>query len=161
MWQSTFDGTQAVVANRGPWYTQDSKHNWSLNTTDRRGANNIRATESNTLLIHGSRTAWEGNVARNDGSVNFETRPDPENLPMLFVDPGSDKGRVVPKRFDNLFANENEDSDQAIYSSADDDITEATNTRRNNYLRCYGDRATRRFDDKTGQLIALGNFWYD
>lgn len=161
MWQSTFDGTQVVVANRGPWYTQDSKHNWSLNTTDRRGAKNIRATESNTLLIHGARTSWEGNVARNDGSVNFETRPDLESLPILFVEPGSDKGRVVESRFDNIFANENEDSDKAIYTSADDDITEATNTRRNNYLRCYGDRAMRRFDEKTGQLVALGGFWYD
>ncbi|MBY0113085.1 MAG: hypothetical protein K2Y21_09700 [Phycisphaerales bacterium] len=161
MWQSTFDGTQVVVANRGPWYTQDSKHNWSLNTTDRRGANNIHATESNTLLIHGSRTAWEGNVARNDGSVQFEIRPDPESIPLLFVEPGSDQRREVRSRYDNLFANEAEDSEKSVYSSAADDITEATNSRRNNYLRCFGDRATRRFDDKTGQLIALGNFWYD
>lgn len=160
-WASTFDGTQAVVANRGPWYSQDSKHNWSLNTTDRRGAKNIRATESNTLLIHGSRSTWEGNVARNDGSVNFETRPDPENIPLFPGWTGSEQHRSAHTRYDNLFANEDEESQSSVYSSTDDDITESTSSRRNNYLRCFGDRATRRFDDKTGQLIALGNFWYD
>lgn len=158
IWASTFDGTQAVVANRGPWYSQDSKHNWSLNTTDRRGSKNILATQSNTLLIHGSRSAWEGNVARNDGSVNFETRPDPENIPVMFAEPGTDQRHAIPSRFDNLFANEDDSSERSAYSSTDDDITEATSARRNNYLRCFGDRATRRFDDKTGQLIALGGF---
>ena len=161
VWASTFDGTQAVVANRGPWYSQDSKHNWSLNTTDRRGAKNIRATESNTLLIHGSRSTWEGNVARNDGSVNFETRPDPENIPLFPGWTGSEQHRSPHTRYDNLFANEDEESQSSVYSSTDDDITESTSSRRNNYLRCFGDRATRRFDDKTGHLIALGNFWYD
>jgi hypothetical protein len=160
-WQSTSDSTQAVVANRGPWYSQDAAHKWSLNTADRRGAKNIPANESNTLRIHGSRTSWEGNVARNDGSVNFETRPDPENIPMLFVEPGSGRHYENRSRYDNLFANENEDSETAIYSSGDDDITEATNSRRNNYLRCFGDRAVRRFDEKTGALVALGGFWYD
>jgi type II secretory pathway pseudopilin PulG len=160
-WQSTFDGTQAVVANRGPWYTQDAKHDWSLNRTDRRGTKNILATESNTLLIHGSRTAWEGNSARNDGSVNFETRPDPQIGPLLFVEVGDRPRNTTRERYDNLFTNEDEDSADLVYSSKDDDITEATNARRNNYLRCFGDRATRRFDDKTGQLVALGGFWYD
>lgn len=160
-WDVTFDRTQAVIANRGPWYSQDATYNWSLNRKDRRGAKRVLASESNTLLMHGSRTAWEGNVACNDGSVSFEMRPDPEYMPLFPQWFGGSQGNSRRTRYDNLFANENEDSDTAVYTSADDDITEATNTRRNNYLRCYGDRAMRRFDEKTGQLVALGGFWHD
>jgi hypothetical protein len=67
----------------------------------------------------------------------------------------------VPTRFDNIFANEDEQSAAARYSSSDEDITEATNTRRNNYLRCFGDRAARTFDADRKKLLTIGNFWYD
>lgn len=160
LWSSTFDGTQAIIGNRGPWYEQDAAGEWLLNRKDRRGAAKIRASGSNTLLIHGARTSWEGNVARNDGSVNFETRPDPENIPLFHW--SSDGGsNPIPTRFDNIFANEDEQSAAARYSPSDDDITEATNTRRNNYLRCFGDRAARTFDTDRKKLLAIGGFWYD
>ncbi|HEX8877566.1 MAG TPA: hypothetical protein VF777_12520 [Phycisphaerales bacterium] len=160
VWSSTFDGTQAIIGNRGPWYEQNAAGEWLLNRKDRRGAAKIRASGSNTLLIHGARTSWEGNVARNDGSINFETRPDPENIPLFHW--SSDGGsNPVPTRFDNIFANEDEQSAAARYSPSDDDITEATNTRRNNYLRCFGDRAARTFDADRKKLLAIGGFWYD
>lgn len=160
LWSSTFDGTQAIIANRGPWYEQDAAGEWLLNRKDRRGASKIKASGSNTLLIHGARTSWEGNVARNDGSVNLEIRPDPENIPLFHW--SSDGGTIpVPTRFDNIFANEDEQSAAARYSPSDDDITEATNTRRNNYLRCFGDRAARTLDADRKKLLAIGGFWYD
>ena len=68
---------------------------------------------------------------------------------------------LLPTRFDNIFANEDEQSAAARYNSTDDDITEATNTRRNNYLRCFGDRAARTFDADRKKLLAIGGFWYD
>ena len=160
MWTSTFDGRQAILGNRGPWYEQDAAGDWLLNRKDRRGAGKIKASGSNTLLIHGARTSWDGNVARNDGSVNFETRPDPENIP-LFDWKNDGSTNQLPQRFDNVFANEDEQSESARYNTSDDDITEATNTRRNNYLRCFGDRAARTLDTERKNLIAIGGFWYD
>lgn len=160
-WNASFDSKQVIVASRGPWYAQTEQHEWTLNGVDRRGAAAVLASQSNAVRLLGKRGGWKGNVVRNDGSVNFETRPDPETLPLMFVEPGTDKGRVVASRFDNIFANEDETSEKSVYSSTDDDITEATNSRRNSYLRCYGDRANRRFDEKTGQLVALRGFWYD
>ena len=53
------------------------KSRWTL-TNDQYG------TGSNTLLIHGGRTTWEGNIAYNDNHITFETRPDPETTPFTF-----------------------------------------------------------------------------
>jgi hypothetical protein len=59
---------------------------------------------SNTLLIHGGRTTWEGNIAYNDNHVNFETRPTPRPSPS--PSPASPlASRTKP---DNVFVNEND-----------------------------------------------------
>lgn len=135
-WQSTFDASQAVVGNRGPWY-EALQGAWTLGKATRGEAPGITAAQSNTLLIHGARSSWEGNIARNDNSVAFETRPDPENMSMLY--PG---GAANPKlKYDNLFANEDESSTNVgdDYKTTDDAITtKDVNVRRNNYLRCWG-----------------------
>ena len=65
--------TEVAMGNRGPVYTGDAVNGWTLE--DGPGGN-----ESQTLLIHGSRVKWEGNIGYNDNHVNFETRPDPEGL---------------------------------------------------------------------------------
>lgn len=161
-WASTFDASEVVIGNRGPWYKLDSNGSWDLDATDKRGKYATPATSSNTLLIHGSRTAWEGNVARNDNSVMFETRPDPDNIAIKYSAALSKAG--IPK-YDNLFANENESGDGKSYSRADDRITpENFDKRRNNYLRCWGGDGTGSnltFDPETGKINSIVDFWYD
>ncbi|XVJ59205.1 MAG: prepilin-type N-terminal cleavage/methylation domain-containing protein [Tepidisphaera sp.] len=66
-WTHTnFDAAQAVLGNRGPLITGVTKG-------IRRAVTPAFDTGSNTLLIHGSRTAWEGNIAYNDNHVSFES----------------------------------------------------------------------------------------
>ena len=171
IWQSTFDGTQAVIGNRGPWYTLDNG-SWTLSKTGKNSL--LNASASNTLLIHGARTSWEGGVARNDGSVNFETRPDPENLPILFA--GAAAAATNIPKFDNVFVNENENgSGTEAYDGATNDklmtsTTPTSNTagRRNNFLRCYGGGngtsvQTSNFipNPQSGVIEGLTEFWYD
>ncbi len=67
-WANTFSATQAAVGNRGPKVTGRDGNGWAYDAA------------SNTLLIHGGRTTWEGNIAYNDNHVNFETRMDPEGI---------------------------------------------------------------------------------
>jgi prepilin-type N-terminal cleavage/methylation domain-containing protein/prepilin-type processing-associated H-X9-DG protein len=71
LWRDTFTTTEPVVGNRGP----------EVSSLARDAAGNAVPTfvlaNSNTFLIHGTRNAWEGNIAYNDGHVSFETRLDP------------------------------------------------------------------------------------
>ncbi len=107
-WSNTFSATEAVIGNRGPGYVAGSgtPPGWVLITTapDPSSGATEGGINSNTLLIHGGRTTWEGNIAYNDNHVNFETRPDPETLPYTFT------GLTANQRtqFDNLFVNEND-----------------------------------------------------
>lgn len=162
MWGPTFDPTQCVLGNRGPWY-QLTGGKWSLDPTDKRGKWLTPATASNSLRIHGGSTTWEGNIARNDNSVSFETRPDPENLPIKFGTGPSGSG--IPK-YDNLFANEEEGGDGKSYTRDYDRITPTNwRSRKNNYLRCYGGNGTGlnlgfSAEDK-GEINEVKNFWYD
>lgn len=172
MWQSTFDASQVVIGNRGPWYVGENG-GWKLNTTDTRGdtSNKIPATSSNTLLIHGARTSWEGNVGRNDNSVAFETKPDPENLTIVYEQVASSSTAGVFK-YDNLFANEDEVNNTTgkDYKSADDTLAKDKNInqRRNNYLRCWGNKQSvtgwASFNSTNGQVEALDvntSMWFD
>lgn len=174
IWQSTFDGTQAVIGNRGPWYSLDNTSgSWKLGGSAPNGSGTL-ASASNTLLIHGARSSWEGNIARNDGSVNFETRPDPENLPILFA--GATTAAANIPKFDNVFVNENENGNGAdgYDPSSADRLQTTTNAstnsagRRNNYLRCYGGGQGSGVQSSnftpngvTGVIEGLTNFWYD
>lgn len=91
VWANTFLATEAVLGNRGPLISGlDAKHNAAFNA------------KSNTLLIHGSRTAWEGNIAYNDNHVSYESRLDPETCPYTDA-----KGKVW---FDHLFFDETDDT---------------------------------------------------
>jgi type II secretory pathway pseudopilin PulG len=99
-WASTFNSTEAALGNRGPLYdfVGDS---WRLLKASPFG------DASNTLLIHGTRTKWEGNIAYNDNHVQFETKPDPDDLTFTFTGVTDPKKQV---RSDNLFANEEDDT---------------------------------------------------
>lgn len=107
-WGNSFSATEAVVCNRGPSYTGQqgtspdeaaypvaTNGRWALTT----GA---LGTESYTLLIHGSKNQWEGNVAYNDNHTNFESRPNPETITY--------RRATAPKSAsDNLFVSESDD----------------------------------------------------
>jgi len=112
-WSNTFQATEAVIGNRGPGYVAGTgtPPAWVLMPTAPDGGangNTEGGINSNTLLIHGGRTTWEGNIAYNDNHINFETRADPETLPYTF------SGLTANQRtqFDNIFVNENDVSRQ-------------------------------------------------
>ena len=91
---------QPVVGNRGPRYQGDTgggrdAEEWQL-------VEGPSGTDSTTLLIHGGRNKWEGNIAYNDGHASFETTPTPGNLVVRGI--GSEA--VFS---DNLFVSENVD----------------------------------------------------
>lgn len=102
-WKDTFCDTEAVFGNRGPRYqgtTPPASGRWVL-SNDRFG------TGSNTLLIHGGRSTWEGNIGYNDGHVAFETKPNPDTVTYQRIVAGKSKPVPTP---DNLFVDETDDS---------------------------------------------------
>ena len=124
-WSNTFQSTEAILGNRGPAYVSTgtlATLTWALAPTGTTPA--PVGIGSNTLLIHGGRTTWEGNVVYNDNHVSFETRPDPESTPFTFT--GLPLGQRT--QFDNLFVSEL-DTTRAAASD-----TEALN-QTNNWLR--------------------------
>lgn len=136
-WGNTFSATEAIIGNRGPAYTANGTGatiQWNLVPA---GTGTVDPTYrtpvgvgSNTLLIHGGRTTWEGNIAYNDNHVNFETRADPESTPFTFNGlPAADR-----TKFDNLFINEN-DTTRAPEPATLNSAQAQANT--NNYLRGY------------------------
>ncbi|MBC7834727.1 MAG: hypothetical protein H7Y88_06450 [Phycisphaerales bacterium] len=75
-WRNTFSATEAFFGNRGPEVTGWTKGG-------KRPAFN---DASNTLLIHGGRTSWEGNIGYNDSHVAFETTMSPEGMTYAAAD---------------------------------------------------------------------------
>jgi prepilin-type N-terminal cleavage/methylation domain-containing protein len=138
-WTNSFNATEAILGNRGPWYTLNggATGTWRLDESQPAGGMTgapAAATASNTLLIHGGRTTWEGNIAYNDNHVSFETRPDPESVPYTFAALAA----ASRTQFDNLF--ENEDDRQRTPTGSSRVLSVANNTdavNKNNYLRPY------------------------
>lgn len=120
-WTDSYSSTDAVFGNRGPSYTADdratSRPKWDLMPGP-------LGTSSNTLLIHGGRTTWEGNIGYNDGRVDFETKPNPDGLTFKRPD-----GKLAS---DNLFVNESDE--------AGGDAPGQFDTGLNMYLRPIADR---------------------
>jgi len=102
-WNNSFGATDAIVGNRGPVYqdvtgsgTNASPRVWNYKTGD-------AGDQSITLLIHGARNKWEGNIAFNDNHVEFLQKGDPDNLTYSFTN-------ITPRtQPDNIFVNENID----------------------------------------------------
>jgi prepilin-type N-terminal cleavage/methylation domain-containing protein len=121
-WKDTFSTTEAVFGNRGPDYngttndtgTYPATGRWALSTTGQ---------QSNTLLIHGGRTSWEGNIAYNDNHVSFETKPNPDGLTYTRT---TGTPRAVT---DNLFVYETDEAGNTGTGTA------AIGTTTNAYLR--------------------------
>ncbi|MFG0259682.1 MAG: type II secretion system protein [Phycisphaerales bacterium JB041] len=106
-WSNTFVSTEAALANRGPSFELiggNETGTWEL--IDDNGNNSSYDTEvgqtSNTLLIHGTRTKWEGGVGYNDNHVDFENSADPEGITFTF----SGLNAENRSQRDNIFVNE-------------------------------------------------------
>jgi prepilin-type N-terminal cleavage/methylation domain-containing protein len=160
-WTNTFQSTEAIVGNRGPSYTANGSGatlTWVLNSVVSTGNTNPVGVGSNTLLIHGGRTTWEGNIAYNDNHIQFETRPDPETTPFTF--------NTLPagqrSQFDNIFINEN-DNTRAIdlaTCSTSGNPSPASNT--NNFVRTWaGGTQTYNATTNTMGPLTLITPWYD
>jgi hypothetical protein len=114
-WRNSFDGSLPVLANRGPSYTLNGPPDtgsWILlDPVDGYGDRDIFdydtpvGVDSNTLLIHGGRDAWEGNVVHQDNSARFVTAPISPGATFRFAGLDGGRGRRLP---DNLFVNEDE-----------------------------------------------------
>ncbi len=106
-WRSNQESNQALFSNRGAAFGDGNiVQNWTANWTLQNG---LLGTQSNTLLIHGSRNAWGGMVAWQDNRVTFEQRPDPESATYNrrnVTNPTATNPASPP---DNLFVNEGDD----------------------------------------------------
>ncbi len=106
-------GNIAVLGNRGPVYVPAGGGNpisagpseeWRL---AQGGSAGSVGENSQTLLIHGSRNSWSGNVVYNDGSGRLEREPNPSTLRQLRSTDPAQIGQPQPSYNDNLFAFEN------------------------------------------------------
>jgi len=162
-WGNTFSATEAAIGNRGPQYTASGTGAtlvWQLLTPAPTTVDpNYRTPVglgSNTLLIHGGRTTWEGNIAYNDNHVNFETRADPESTPFTF----NTLPAASRTQFDNLFVNENDNTRAA----EDHNLANAqSQANTNNYLRGYNQAVCQLSgtgaSQQQGSLTSIGGFF--
>lgn len=91
LWEANYSAMEAILSNRGP----------QVSSTEPL----VFDSRSLTLLIHGRRDAWEGNVAYNDGHVDFETSLRVKHRQYSPAAPGSSG----PHKPDVLFADEIDD----------------------------------------------------
>jgi prepilin-type N-terminal cleavage/methylation domain-containing protein len=97
-WTNSFNATECVLGNRGPIYKGAADTGWNYVVGSK------YSDSSNTLLIHGGRTTWEGNEGFNDSHVDFLTRADPDSVTFTFNQLTAGQ-RTKP---DNIFANEDD-----------------------------------------------------
>jgi len=109
-WTNSFSATEAILGNRGPAFTGDAQNGWNLKSPSYFGGD-----QSFTLLVHGARSTWEGNVGFNDAHVDFQTKADPDGVQFTFT--GLPAGSRTKN--DNLFQNEND-------ATGKDDATAST-----------------------------------
>ncbi len=138
-WSNTFTTTEAVFGNRGPMYTNTIYPDPPARYTLVAG---LTGTESNTLLIHGGRTTWEGNIGYNDGSVRFENKPNPEGITYTRT---TGTPRAVP---DNIFIDETNE----VGSVSPPDV----GSRTNNLLLIIASHPT-----TGGTFTRPGSLWQD
>lgn len=97
LYTATNDSRDAIIATRGPEYL-GQPGDWVLSPSQ------IFGVGSDTLEFFGRRDSWSGNVAYNDGRVDFVKEPDPEISQFVFK-------QVVNGRrqhADNIFVNESD-----------------------------------------------------
>jgi prepilin-type N-terminal cleavage/methylation domain-containing protein len=115
-WAATYSATQPVIANRGPVYVEDVggqgnriNQTWKLLGTPEGsgggGGGNLttQGFQSITLLIHGSKRSWSGNIGFNDNHVEFASTPAPANIRFSYSGGAGGAEEQVP---DNIFYDE-------------------------------------------------------
>lgn len=159
-WKSTSSSARCPLGNRGPWYRSDGRGGWNLDPSETRGQPEILAKDSNTLRFWGRRADWAGNVARNDGSVTFEVRPDPESLRFAQADGAAHVDRE-PQNSDNLFVNEDQSPTPRDHALGEE--IELLWRSRNNFLRCYGGNGDswRNLGGVTDAPLVPSRIWFD
>ncbi len=115
-WSNSFSSTEAIMGNRGALWqmgnaagTNWKAEGWRLVPTSA-GALGSLGEGSQTLLIHGSRNTWEGNIAYNDGHVNFESKPDPGEVTYRRFVQGQQGPNNPGSPADNIFMDEFDDA---------------------------------------------------
>ena len=158
LWKSTARGTQAMVGNRGPDYTANGSGAdliWTLaqTTGNPGGGPTPVGTNSLTLRIHGAPDRWEGNIAYNDGRVEFETSESPAT--HLFSIGSLPPGQQLQP--DNLFENENDQTRAPMSPNLPIASGAVDGAQTNNYLRTWTGVSTL---ISTGEIQSIQP-WYD
>lgn len=141
--------TTAVWGNRGPFYADAPVNprngvDTSWDTVLDENPNFAEARGSASMLIHGGKTTWEGNIAYNDGHVKFENAASPKELTLTFSD------QSWP---DNLFIDENQ---QDRFT----DVLPRFSDRSNAYLRIWRRGLRANFQDDPISRMRLSE-WFD
>jgi prepilin-type N-terminal cleavage/methylation domain-containing protein len=111
-WKNSLSSNFAVIGNRGPEETGgawDPETGLIASTTLADGPTGARSL---TLLIHGSKTGWEGNIAYNDNHVVMEESSHPEAVQYIVIQPSTyGASGIEVRRFgDGLFLDEGDSS---------------------------------------------------
>jgi type II secretory pathway pseudopilin PulG len=149
LWAMTGDPNHVVLGNRGPIYTGDAVDGWEL--VDGPGGK-----ESNSVTFYNDVESWQGNIAYNDGRVEFEIEAAPEHLLWVFTE--LPKGQQVQR--DNIFNNETrdgrgQDEGAGFPTVPGSTFIDGDDTDTNAFIRPVGS-----VDGETGQLGQIG-FWVD
>lgn len=107
-WRDTFDPSEAVLGNRSPELSAVSIS--GKPTAESSYKPIIKNPASNTFLIHGGRSTWEGNVAFNDGHVEFITKLSPFRPSAAKATPSYTS--PAGPRLDTIFFDEPDDAAQ-------------------------------------------------
>jgi prepilin-type N-terminal cleavage/methylation domain-containing protein/prepilin-type processing-associated H-X9-DG protein len=108
----TYSSNEPLIGNRGPKYLEPDPPVSGATVVYEllmgQGAPSLQGVNSTTLLIHGGKRTWEGNLAYNDGHVSFEPQAWPSNVRMIWLDSGQEV-QVT----DNVFVDEEFEYDGA------------------------------------------------
>lgn len=104
MWSDTYSATEAIIADRGPHVA--GVRVAGSGTLPEQYSVDVANSASNTFRTHGSPKAWQGNIAFNDGHVEFAEslgpqRDEKSNWPAFSL-------RANQTRLDTLFFDETE-----------------------------------------------------
>ena len=150
-WKNSLSSNYPAIGHRGPAHTSAE---WD---SDSRRIDKVilqsgdTGEESITLLIHGSKNTWEGNIAYNDNHVNFETTSHPDGVVYTVIENQEQKSYG-----DCIFLNEGDSS--ALDGNAQEDTRDS-----NCFLGLFREGPT---NDETRNHSAVGSYidtatWYD
>ncbi len=132
LWRNNFTSTLAIMGNRGPTFDERNQATdpWVLEQDSSTGEGSI------TLQMYGNRNRWEGLIGLNDAHVDFDNKPDPDNITFTFSDaPDPSGGNAGVTAADNVFTNEDDLTGKMVW--AEQDLTSPGANNRNAFLVMY------------------------